>query len=80
MHTTTGFVLRYDSLHRAGRRFLFPCDERGRIDVDALPPRARSAYFETRALVGREFAYPVVDAAPSRDSDRDQARHLPVLA
>jgi hypothetical protein len=60
---TTGFVLRYDSLYSAGRWFSFPCDERGAIDVDALPPRARSNYLATRELVGREFAFPVVEPA-----------------
>jgi hypothetical protein len=57
----TGFVLRYDSLFSAGRWFSFPCDERGSIDLDALTPRARLNYFAARALVGREFAYPIVE-------------------
>jgi hypothetical protein len=64
--TTTGFVLRYDSLYTAGRRFSFPCDESGAIDLDALPPRARSNYLAMRARVGLEYAFPVVEpvAAP----------------
>jgi hypothetical protein len=61
MDTTTRFVLRYDSLYSAGRWFSFPCDERGAIDLHALPPRARSNYLATRELVGREFAFPVIE-------------------
>ena len=57
------FTLRYDSLHQAGRCLCFPCDERGRIDLDALTERARNNYLAARAMVGRDFAYPVVVAA-----------------
>jgi hypothetical protein len=57
----TAYVLRYDSLYNAGRWFSFPCDQNGAIDIDALPPRARSSYLATRALVGLEFAFPVVE-------------------
>lgn len=60
--STTTFVLRYVSLHRTGRSFAFPCDKHGTIDLDALPPRVRSSVFATRALVGSEFAFPVVEA------------------
>lgn len=59
--STTGYVLRYDSLYTAGRWFSFPCDASGAIDLDALPPRARSNYLATRDRVGLEYAFPVVE-------------------
>ena len=55
------FQLRYDSLHQAGHCLAFPCDEDGDIDIDALPERARNNYFAARAMLGREFAYPVIE-------------------
>ena len=69
MHTNQqhGFHLRYASLHHAGQSLAFPCDEDGDIDLDTLPERARNNYFAARAMVGREFAYPVIELAPDED-------------
>jgi hypothetical protein len=58
---STCFALRYESLHRSGHCLVFPCDANGAIDLDALPDRARINYFAARAMVGREFAHPVVE-------------------
>ena len=33
-----------------------PCDESGRVDMDAIGERARDGYLYTRALVGRSLA------------------------
>lgn len=54
------YELRFESLFNAGRALAFPCDERGRVELDALSERARSNYFYARAVVGREFATPAV--------------------
>jgi len=54
------FELRFESLFQQGRAFAFPCDERGRVELDALSDRARSNYLYARAVVGREFATPAV--------------------
>jgi len=59
----TGFELRFESLTNAGRGFAFPCDASGQVDMDALSERGRNSYFVVRALVGRDFAYPVVRMA-----------------
>lgn len=56
-------VLRFASLFSEGRALAFPCDERGQVDLDALPERARGNFFFARALVGREFAVPRVCSA-----------------
>lgn len=61
MTTDDTFVLRYRSLRSGGTSMLFPCDERGRIALDALPERTRNDYLYARAVVGREFAPPVVE-------------------
>ncbi len=56
----TDYELRFASLFDAGRGFSFACDAHGRIDLDALSERARERYFYARALVGQDFAQPVV--------------------
>lgn len=56
----TGFELRFESLFQQGRGLTFPCDERGRVELDALSERARSNYLYARAVVGREYATPAV--------------------
>lgn len=52
--------LRFESLFQQGRALAFPCDESGRVQLDALSERARSNYLYARAVVGREFATPAV--------------------
>lgn len=59
----TCYELRFESLTNAGRGFTFPCDASGRVDMDALTERGRNSYLGARALVGRDFAYPVVKVA-----------------
>lgn len=56
------FHLRFDSLRHAGYCLAFPCDSHGAVDIDSLPEAARNSYFAARALLGREFARPVVEA------------------
>jgi hypothetical protein len=52
--------LRFESLFQQGRALAFPCDARGRVELDALSDRARQNYLYARAVVGREFATPAV--------------------
>jgi len=52
--------LRFDSLFNPGRGLVFPCDSAGRVELDALSDAARCNYLYARAVVGREFAVPVV--------------------
>ena len=47
-------------LTRPGRGFTFPCDPEGHVDMDAMSERTRDSYLGARALVGREYAFPVV--------------------
>ena len=54
--------IRFDSLFNAGRGLSFPCDRAGQVDLDALPPKARSNYLYARSLIGRDYASPVVCA------------------
>ena len=62
-----GFQLRFASLHRAGQSLSFPCDACGQVALDSLSERSRNNYFFARAVVGRDFAWPVVEpmAAPA---------------
>ncbi len=57
------YELRFQSLFDEGRGLAFPCDARGGVDLEALSERARNNFFFARAVVGREFAMPVVLAA-----------------
>ena len=54
------FEVRFQSLFDSGRALAFPCDARGHVDLDELSERARRNYLYARAVVGREFAAPVV--------------------
>lgn len=53
--------LRFRPLLDAGRVYAFPCDAKGRVDLDALSERARNDYFYARVLIGRAYRVPVVE-------------------
>lgn len=53
------FEIRFKPLFRE-RGLCFPCDEQGRVELDALSDRARENYLYARAVVGVEFACPEV--------------------
>lgn len=61
-HTTASGTheLRFQSLFNEGRALTFPCTPNGKVDMDAMSDRARNNYLAARALIGREYAYPVV--------------------
>ena len=54
------YELRFESLFHTGRALAFPCDAQGGVRLDALSERARQNYLFARAVVGREYATPVV--------------------
>jgi hypothetical protein len=54
------YQLRFRSLFDPGRAYVFPCDQSGRVNLDALSERARANYLYARTFVGREFATPDV--------------------
>ena len=56
----SNFELRFESLFNPGRGLVFPCDERGQVELDALSERSRQNYFYARAVIGREYAVPAV--------------------
>ena len=56
----TACTLSFRSLFGAERGFVFPCDQQGRVDLDAMSERARNNYFYARAMMGRELTYPSV--------------------
>ncbi len=62
-----GFELRFQSLFSEGRALAFPCDNGGQVTLDMLSERARINYFYARAVVGREFAVPVIHATTRND-------------
>jgi len=54
------YELRFASLFNPGRGYSFPCDERGRVDLDALSDGERHRYLLARAIVGRDLSAPAV--------------------
>lgn len=54
------YELRFESLFQAGRALAFPCDAQGGVRLDSLSERARQNYLFARAVVGREYASPIV--------------------
>jgi hypothetical protein len=54
------YELRFESLFNPGRALAFPCDARGRVEMDSLSETALRNYLYARAVVGREFATPAV--------------------
>ena len=54
------YELRYEPLAGRGPELVFPCDARGRVELDALSDRARNNYLYARAVVGREYAAPAI--------------------
>ena len=60
--SSSHFQLRFQSLFDPGRGFAFPCDQDGRVDMDALSERARNNYLYARAMIGREVTTPSVCA------------------
>ncbi|MDT8999277.1 hypothetical protein RQP53_08375 [Paucibacter sp. APW11] len=60
--TEVAFELRFQSLFHAGKALAFPCDARGDVRLDALSERALENYLFARAVVGHEYATPVVQA------------------
>jgi hypothetical protein len=65
LHPAASFELRFQSLFNEGRGLAFPCDDRGRVDIDRLTERARDNYLFARHLIGREFATPRLLAVAS---------------
>ncbi|MDP9046014.1 MAG: hypothetical protein M3O01_14525 [Pseudomonadota bacterium] len=57
------YEIRFQSLFNEGRALTFPCDEQGRVTLDAMSERARDNYLYARAVMGREYAYPMVRPA-----------------
>lgn len=59
-------VLRFSALRPWGREIQVPCDAAGQVDLDSLPDRLLNAYLGARALVGREYDRPGVQAVRRR--------------
>jgi hypothetical protein len=57
------FEIRYPSLFARGRALAFPCDAKGRVDLDSLTARACANYLFARAMVGRDYGCPSVCSA-----------------
>lgn len=55
--------LRFQSLFHSGRALSFPCASNGSVDMDSMSDRARNNYLAARALIGRDYAHPVVAPA-----------------
>lgn len=57
--STSNFELRFQSFDRR-QCFAFPCDPKGRVEMDLLSDRERINYLYARAMVGRDLSAPAV--------------------
>jgi hypothetical protein len=57
------FELRFPSLSGTGRALSFPCDASGSVHMDSLSARALNNYLLARALMGRDYGWPSVQAS-----------------
>lgn len=62
MFQTRQFQLCFRSLFQHGRGFAFPCDQQGEVDMDRLTEKMRLNYLFARAMVGRDYDVPAVEA------------------
>jgi len=62
--TITQFELHFQALSGTSCGFAFPCDLKGRVDMDRLSDRSRNNYLYARAMVGRDLAAPAVQPVP----------------
>ncbi len=60
IYSVAQYEIRYESLFHSGRALTFPCDAQGHVPMDELSEQARENYLYARAVVGREFASPVI--------------------
>lgn len=58
----SAFELRFPSLSGTGRALSFPCDASGSVQMDSLSARALNNYLLARALMGRDYGWPSVQA------------------
>jgi hypothetical protein len=54
------FEIRFAALSQYGTGLSFPCDGTGQVDLDALSCKAKREYLYARAMIGLEYAYPVI--------------------
>ena len=59
-HSSVSFELRFPSLFPESSVLAFPCDPQGRVDLNAVSDRTKNDYLFARAMVGREYAMPIV--------------------
>jgi hypothetical protein len=57
--TLNQYELRYQSFD-SRLCFAFPCDRKGKVEMDLLSERERLNYLYARAMVGRDLALPAV--------------------
>lgn len=60
------YEIRFQSLFSEGRAMSFPCDAQGAVSLDSLSERARNNYLYARAVVGREYACPLIRQSLTR--------------
>jgi hypothetical protein len=61
-HRPERVELRFAHRRNDRKSLAFPCDAAGRVDLDALDERSRNQYLFARALMGRDYAFPVMAA------------------
>lgn len=68
--STVAFELRFEPLLHMGRVLAFPWDAEGRVDLARCSKDERTSYLFARAMIGPEYKWPRVAAAPDLMSRR----------
>ena len=56
------YEIRFQPLFQEGCALSFACDQEGHVNLDHLSEAARNDYFFARAMVGRSYGMPLVQA------------------
>lgn len=65
------YFLLYPAIHQGRRPLAFPCDAKGRVNLDALSEKARLNYFLARMTVGRDYLCPLLDSCREDPAHHD---------
>ncbi|MEY4751642.1 MAG: hypothetical protein RIQ60_3856 [Pseudomonadota bacterium] len=57
---SSNYLIRFDALSQYGTARCFPCSHCGQVDLDGLSSQDKREYLYARAMIGLEFAYPVL--------------------
>lgn len=74
------YELRFDDLFTQGHGYVFPCDEHGVVDLDAISQNAKARYLYVHTLIGHDFSAPRVVKCIEPEAPRIERMHAAMRA